>query len=110
MSEKPPTNLIASVQQQNTLAQAIRNTFARRQTKIPLGTPVALTAGFGLDSEKARLWKAFLNRNRLDVEDDQGLAEVIEEIKQFLSPPLAALARRQSFQGTWSGGGPWRRG
>jgi predicted nucleotidyltransferase component of viral defense system len=42
------------------LVQAIRATFERRETEIPAVLPVALTTKFGQDSEKQKLWQAFL--------------------------------------------------
>lgn len=88
------------------LAQAIRSTFQRRNTAIPVALPVALTARFGQDREKQTLWQAFLARSRLET-GHPDLAEIISHIAQFLAPLLAALAKHQDFNQHWSPGTGW---
>ena len=90
-----------------TLVQAIELTFQRRRTAIPAISPVALTAEFAHDPQKIRLWKTFLERNRLNV-GGREFGKIIEEISSFLMPPLLALADRRPFIKTWAAGGPWR--
>lgn len=51
------------------LKQAIEATFTRRQTELSQSVPTALTAVFAKDSEKIKQWRAFLDRNALDVCD-----------------------------------------
>lgn len=51
------------------LVAAIRATFARRSTELSQKAPIAITAVFAEDPNKRRQWQAFLNRNRLDVDD-----------------------------------------
>jgi hypothetical protein len=88
------------------LAQAIQATFERRQTGLPQMTPVALTPTFGQDGDKQRQWRAFVERNWLDVGEIE-FAGVIQELQDFLIPPLEALARSFEFDQTWAAGGPW---
>ena len=90
-----------------TLGQAIELTFQRRRTAIPAISPVALTTEFAQDPGKTRLWKTFLERNRLSV-GERELGKIIEEISSFLLPPLLALADRRPFIKTWPAGGPWK--
>ncbi len=90
-----------------TLVQAIGLTFHRRRTVIPAITPVALTIEFAHDPQKIRLWKTFLERNRLNV-GGREFARIIEEISSFLLPPLLALANERLFTEIWPAGGPWR--
>ena len=44
----------------DSLARAIRATFARRKTEIPVDVPDALTAAFANDPAKQRQWTAFV--------------------------------------------------
>lgn len=89
-----------------TLQTAIQRTFARRNTSIPIETPLALTEGFATDSQKLKQWKAFLNRTGLTVEED--LPEVTAFIASFVLPPLQALTHGIPFNDTWSAGRSWQ--
>ena len=63
------------------LARAIKATFARRKTEIPMERPDALTAAFATDPTKARQWAAFIQDVAID---PGGLSEVIEALTTFL--------------------------
>lgn len=67
------------------LHQAIRNTFARRETPLPEKPPVAYTAEFVEDSQKREQWSAFLRKNKLQAPD---LPEVIHIIQARFPLPL----------------------
>lgn len=67
-----------------TLGAAIRETFARRRTPLPIDTPTALTPVFTDDETKKRQWQAFLRKNRLNI--NLGLDEVAEAIREFVLP------------------------
>ena len=71
------------------LASAIRATFTRRQTAMPEGVPVGLSAAFAIDRAKLAQWHAFLGRNRLSAPD---LKDVVENIRDRIAAPLE-LAR-----------------
>jgi len=88
------------------LAHAIQATFERRETEIPPILPVTITAKFGYDPEKRRLWQAFLERSRLEV-DQLEFAEIVDQIAGFLNPPLTSIARHQPFNKHWSPGRGW---
>ena len=60
------------------LGGAIRNTFARRETPLPQGTPVAYTAEFTEDSQKRGQWNSFLRKNKLQAPE---LPELIKTIQ-----------------------------
>lgn len=63
------------------LARAIRATFARRNTAIPVEKPDALTEAFSADSAKQRQWTAFI----ADIIDaPRELRQVIVDIEPFL--------------------------
>ncbi|NJD36879.1 MAG: nucleotidyl transferase AbiEii/AbiGii toxin family protein [Geobacter sp.] len=89
-----------------TLQTAIQRTFDRRNTSIPIETPLALTEEFATDSQKLKQWKAFLNRTGLTVEED--LSGVTAFIARFVLPPLQALTHGIPFNDTWSAGRSWR--
>jgi predicted nucleotidyltransferase component of viral defense system len=73
------------------LAQAIKATFARRDTAIPDETPDALTTGFAEDEAKRRQWAAF----RTDLPDaPQDLRTVVADLAAFLMPHAAAARTR----------------
>lgn len=66
------------------LATAMRETFARRHTKLPSGIPTALTPVFTRDETKKMQWQAFLRKNRL--KNDVELDEAADSIKRLLLP------------------------
>jgi predicted nucleotidyltransferase component of viral defense system len=89
----------------STLSRAIRATFRRRKTALPTAAPLALTAEFGEDAAKRKQWAAFLRKSKLD--GGAGLAEVVVALRDFLMPPVQALAAGEPFERNWPAGGPW---
>jgi hypothetical protein len=65
----------------DTLPRAIRATFDRRATAIPVGHPDALTLAFATDASKQQQWTSFVANVALQ---PGTLAEVIAEIGPFL--------------------------
>lgn len=59
------------------LPEAIRATFARRNTALPLTLPIGLSSSFA--SEKQAMWQAFLTRSALSA---PSLAEVLDEVRE----------------------------
>ncbi len=90
------------------LARAIEATFARRNTPVPRDVPTGLTDEFAADATKQTQWRAFLRRSGLD-RGDLELAAVVGGLRDFLLPPLEALAAGTPFELDWPAGGPWRR-
>lgn len=90
----------------DTLVQAIRATFGRRQTPLPQSLPVAFTTRFFDNPDKITQWQAFLRRNRIVV-NDGSLSQVVAELIGFLTLPLQAAAHETSISVTWGPGGPW---
>jgi hypothetical protein len=88
------------------LSAAIRATFERRQTPLPVEIPPGLTDSFAVDPPKVALWKAFTRREALLL-DAGDFAAVIAGIRDFVLPPTAALAAGQPFLQHWPPGGPW---
>jgi predicted nucleotidyltransferase component of viral defense system len=88
------------------LIKAISSTFERRQTQIPSNIPLALSDEFAMDRNKATQWKAFLKRSGLDNAEKE-FSRVIDELRNFLLPPLFASAQVDIFKKSWTAGGPW---
>ena len=91
------------------LMDAIRATFARRGTTVPVATPIALTATFFEDPEKQQLWRAFRIRADVRIAPDH-LGEVVAALDRFLTPIAAAIAAEEAFDRHWRPGGPWEDG
>jgi predicted nucleotidyltransferase component of viral defense system len=89
------------------LAQALRMTFERRGTALPIATPVALTPAFADIHGKQAQWGGFLRRNRLEAAPVD-LGVVIDHLARFVRPFLGAAARHEAFEAVWPPGGPWK--
>lgn len=89
------------------LCAAVKATFARRQTILPEGVPVALTERFHGDAVTRRRWSGFLNTARM--KDDISLTDVCTGLTEFIVPVLASVASGEDFEQTWPPGGPWRK-
>jgi predicted nucleotidyltransferase component of viral defense system len=88
------------------LAMAIENTFNRRRTHFPIGTPEAFKATFIQNPMKLTQWQAFVRKTRfVKVEKDFG--KTIDLLRIFLLPPLESIQKSKSFKMTWHAGGPW---
>jgi len=91
------------------LSEAIRHTFERRKTPLPLDAlPTALTAAFYSDGTKQAQWNAFVSKNKLYIEPII-LQEVIAGIEAFVMPVLPSSAVENLPILQWEPGGPWRR-
>jgi predicted nucleotidyltransferase component of viral defense system len=88
------------------IASAIQNTFSRRKTPFPTGTPEAFQASFIQNPLKLTQWQAFVRKTRfVKVEKDFG--KTIDLVRSFLLPPIDSIVKTKSFEMTWSAGGPW---
>jgi Nucleotidyl transferase AbiEii toxin, Type IV TA system len=67
------------------LRRAIAATFSRRQTALPVSTPMGLSSDFADDATKQLQWQAFLKRNKLDALE---LSTVLEFIRARLEVDL----------------------
>jgi predicted nucleotidyltransferase component of viral defense system len=81
------------------LSEAIEKTFKRRGTALPDGEPVALTARFSGDSQKRKQWAGFIRRMKL--RDTPALAEIVDELVEFLVPPMRAALKSEQFNLGW---------
>jgi predicted nucleotidyltransferase component of viral defense system len=89
------------------LSEAIKATFERRGTNIPIERPIVFTEEFYANQEKQVQWQAFLRSSKLEDTKLQ-LHEVIDDIEKFLLPPLNAVAGNNSFTKKWIAGGLWK--
>jgi hypothetical protein len=86
------------------LSKAIRRTFERRKTPLPLDAPpTALTAEFYDDPTKHKQWNAFVSKNKLYIEPIS-LQEVTTSIREFVLPVLRS---HNSLDLRWEPGAPW---
>jgi predicted nucleotidyltransferase component of viral defense system len=90
------------------LARAIRATFERRGTPIPIGLPVALTPEFAAVPDKRAQWVGFRRKGNL-IAAPEDLRVVVDEIAAFLGPVVDAARRGEDLAMSWPMGGPWRR-
>jgi len=85
------------------LRRAVKATFDRRQTPVPIEIPFAITEGFLLDQAKIQQWLGFLRRLQLEL-NTAGLPGVGALIAEFVEPVFTHAEGDR----TWDAGGPWR--
>lgn len=90
-----------------TLAKAISTTFRRRKCPVPEDVPIALTSEFSQDPLKSNQWSAFLRRHRLQT-GISPLPQVVEELAQFLIPPMQGITKSGNACQSWIPPGPWK--
>jgi predicted nucleotidyltransferase component of viral defense system len=88
---------------QSVLADAVRRTFERRETALPIDTPAGLSDEFA--AAWSAQWRTFLTRERMAAAPD-GFAAVIVDLRNFLMP----LAGASTEERVWTPGGPWSLG
>jgi hypothetical protein len=85
------------------LSNAIKKTFARRETALPAETTLVFTAEFFDDTDKKKQWAAFCNKNRNYV-PDISLEKVCGEIATFLLPLVNGLNGKGPIPKKWARG------
>ena len=89
-----------------TISSAILNTFNRRKTLFPKGTPKAFQLSFIQDPLKQTQWQAFVRKSSfVKVEKDFG--KTIDFVSSFLMSPIESIRQMKSFKMNWSAGGQW---
>jgi Nucleotidyl transferase AbiEii toxin, Type IV TA system len=89
------------------LSQAIRSTFDRRQTSVPIVPPAALTAEFYSQPVHVRQWASFVRRiGEAALAND--FARVVGDLAQFLMPAAKAAATSADYPVRWEPLGPWQ--
>jgi len=90
-----------------TLAEAVRRTFARRRTPVPVEDPIGLTAAYWENASRGPQVGAFARRAGLTVGPEPGL-ELLRTLRPFPLPILDDLRSSTAAPGKWAAGGPWR--
>ncbi|MEY4514267.1 MAG: hypothetical protein RLZZ450_6389 [Pseudomonadota bacterium] len=88
------------------LSRAIRATFERRGTPLPLVTPIALSTAFADEPNKRSQWSGFTRK--ANVGEIGTLSEAVHAVQQFVLEPLQSVANGRPFVRSWRAGGPWR--
>jgi len=88
------------------LLRAVAATFERRRTVVPQDLPIGLSDEFINDIQKRTQWQAFLRKNALD---PMPLAQVIADLREFLSPVLAAISAHDNLNVDWRSEEGWRK-
>jgi len=89
-----------------TLAEAVRQTFAHRNTPVP-AEPAVFGPSFADDGSKPAQWRGFLRKAKL-AHAPGSFGVVLEAIRAFLQPVTTSLAGRRAYARTWVAPGPWR--
>ncbi len=89
------------------LREAIRQTFAKRQTALPETEPIGLSDAFSSNESKRRQWQGFVRRQRKqDASPD--LKEIVATIRGFLMPTITGIAAETPHAITWTPDQGWR--
>ena len=88
----------------DTLQAAIRATFKRRKTPLPVEVPFGLTTEFATDTTKQKQWQAFIGKSKLRLKEAD-FEKVVAAIRAFIMPVATALPHHI---GKWSEDGLWR--
>lgn len=86
------------------LVRAVRATFNRRGTDIPLEEPEGLSSQFATDHEKQIQWSAFLRRIGRPSEP---FSECVSEVAAFTVPILNASLSSETSTVVWRAGNGW---
>lgn len=77
------------------LQKAIEITFGQRDTDLPTERPIGLTVEFGLSNQLN--WISFLEKSKLEMDENANFVQAIERIWDFLQYPLQnSIDRKQS--------------
>ena len=90
-----------------TLAEAVRRTFARRKTPIPVEPPIGLTPSYWDNPSRPAQVRAFARRAGIAMSGDPA-RDLAGVLSLFLLPVLGDVQRGARRGGTWLPGGPWR--
>ena len=73
------------------LGEAVRHTFAQRDTPVPAVLPEGLTTAFGSDAARVSQWSSFVRKSRLEA---PALPEVVEAAAELAGPAFAVAGRK----------------
>lgn len=91
----------------SSLAQAIKATFDKRRTLIPVELPPASTEDFSGNPGKQNQWSTFLKKNSLTAEV-QDIEVVCNSLGAFLMPPSKVASSGKNFRLKWTPGKGWK--
>jgi len=83
------------------VAQAIANTFTRRDTTLPKDIPDAFSAAFAHVPGKTQMWSGFVRKSAL-AEDTPALEAVITAVVNFAWPLMQKMAANDRPSGIWT--------
>ncbi len=89
------------------LSQAIRDTFQRRETPIPVELPLGLTKQFVNEPGKSAQWQSFLNKVGNSFVPGN-LEVIVDALATFLWPILRSITDGVLDDHHWPPGGPWQ--
>ena len=89
------------------LSRVIRATFRRRRTPLPKEVPTGLSSAFSSEPLKRAQWRAFVRRIP-EESVPESLEQVLQRLREFHMPLIAASLAGRSFAQRWLPGGPWR--
>ncbi|MCB9111563.1 MAG: nucleotidyl transferase AbiEii/AbiGii toxin family protein [Anaerolineales bacterium] len=81
------------------LQRAIKTTFGQRDTNLPTERPIGLTTTFG--SNHQTHWNGFLEKSKLETEENNNFAKVIELLWEFIEPPLRNSVEEKRSNSRW---------
>lgn len=87
------------------LTNAIRATFARRQTTMEQA-PACFTDRFKGNPEKSAQWRGFVNTNRVG-KAPADFGHVVAQVQEFLQPIVEAIVSQNISNRQWQPGGFW---
>ena len=90
----------------NTLAEAVKKTFAARGTTIP-PQPFVFADELKADPAKITQWRGFIRKSRIE-NALREFGDVIDAVTDFLGPVADVLSSGKLFEGRWQAPGPWR--
>ncbi|MBI3312933.1 MAG: nucleotidyl transferase AbiEii/AbiGii toxin family protein [Candidatus Omnitrophica bacterium] len=88
------------------LANAIAKTFNNRKTEPPKTIPFFAAEIYNEQSDRNRIWKAFLEKN--DIHAPEKLKEAASVIENFLQPVVESIIAEKDFESVWKMPGPWK--
>ena len=88
--------------EENVLKNAIRATFKRRDTQIPIEAPLALTTEFAEDVTKMTQWSAFLRKGKLLAAESTTLKQIVPILEAFIMLAIKESTESENSDRIWN--------
>jgi len=88
------------------LQTAIKRTFLKRGTKMPVSIPLCFSDVFKIDAQKNTQWKAFILKSDMKIEVPD-FETVVELISGFIMPIVNADMNAEEYNKNWNSGKGW---